>query len=279
MKIQQVASMIVTVCLTIGCGGSIGDGNVQGPGSPSLRAQAVQPSVGIVLIDRTGSMMDIRPGTGNTRCHDALIAAQTKVDAIFSLGGTGVDVWTFNGTTAQSVTGGYVPQLAATNAISGLSKTDCKDSTPLAQAICSAADQLALTPTPPGSGKSNLLAIITDGYENNSNPTSPCYGNKNDGRDLGSWRSKVAGYLAARQIVADTDYLQSNYLRLVDPETGKERMVPHMSDGSPIDLEHETMLNLAIVTGGTYQLMNDADSRYACRFRSCPAPYYTPVIW
>lgn len=243
-----------------------------------VNSALVTASRGIVLIDRTGSMTAMRTN-GHTRCADALNQATEKVEEFFAkYGGTGVAVWTFNGTSVKKLTG-YVDQASAKAAISALSPSDCTDLTPLADAMCEAIDDLARSPAP--SGRANLLTVLTDGEENNSRGT--CSGNQLAISENGSWRKNVKDRANLNKVVLSSAFLRgesSTTVRKLDPETGRLKELPPLrSDGTPIDLDHDAFLTMAQLTGGTYDLISDRDNNYSCRLGACPPPFYEPSDW
>jgi hypothetical protein len=251
----------------------MGDGSNSAP--TGQLSQALWANYGIVLIDRTGSMMTPR-ATGKSRCEEALGVAKKKVDDFFSLGGSQIAVWTFSGSSTSSITSGYVSAVQAKNAIGMLDPNGCGPVTPLAQAICQGIDELKASHPSTTSARSNVLAVITDGGENAS--TGPCSGTDGPDDDTNSWRYKVLVRAMTKKVVLDTDYMTGNYLTAkggVDPETGLT--LPVRAGG--YDPDHETLLNFAVMTNGSYELVQDTDARYACSYGSCPAPYYSPVVW
>ena len=253
---------------------------VAGPGNGTVAQiqQAVATAErGIVLIDRTGSMSELRSNL-HTRCADALNQAAEKVDEFFlKQGGSAVAIWTFNGSTVVRLTD-YVGQSSAKAAIASLSATGCTDLTPLADAMCEAIDELATYPVV--STKAHYLTVLTDGGENNSR--GGCSGSTAGFGVSGSWRTKVGNNAMAKGVKLNTAFFQnqsSTTAKRLDPETGLAIAPTLGSDGLPTDPDHDAFLSMALVTGGVYDLMNDRDNKYSCNFGYCPAPYYEPSDW
>jgi hypothetical protein len=208
----------------------------------------------LVLLDRTGSMLAVR-ANGHSRCRDALALARQDITSFFDLhGGTpGVSaaVWTFadNGPTALT---GFVDETQALAALDGLAPEGCSGSTPLAEALCSAGDQLSSTFPPAGSDRLTL-AVSSDGGENNSDGTcagpwsvaGPPY-------EPGSWQQKVTDHLRGHQVILSRFWGEvTRSESLVDPETG----LPHGLN-YPDALFFE---DLAAATGGDHQFVDDGD--------------------
>ena len=142
----------------------------------------------IFLIDRTGSMNTERVVTGNTRCEDARTVATVDVNSFFNMFPTGQGaVWTFADDGWINVTGGFVDSATCINAVNGLAPNGCAGLSPLAEAMCGAADALiANFPT-----SSRFLYVSSDGGENNSD--GQCAGPDATGRPYppDSWQAKV----------------------------------------------------------------------------------------
>lgn len=232
---------------------------------------------GIILIDRTGSMMSVRDN-GHTRCSDAIDQALEKVDEFFGpkLGGSAVAIWTFNSLGVNELVG-YTDATTAKNKINTLSRTDCTAMTPLADAMCQAIDTLSASLA---SGKNNLLTAITDGGENYSR--GGCAGTANLIADPTSWRRKVADYAVSKGVTLNSAFLQNKnpLLRKIDPETGLSISPPSgASTGPAVDPDHDGFLWMAMMTGGIYDLISDGDNRYSCLYGFCPPAYYEPSDW
>lgn len=236
--------------------------------------QALTTPTGIVVIDRTGSMMTTR-SNGQSRCHDALSQATESVDEFFSdkFHGTAIAVWAFNSAGTQKLTG-YVGSAEAKAAIASLAAEGCTNSTPLADVMCDAIDDLSGRLSP---GKMNVLFVQTDGGDNVSK-RADCSGTQEEVSMTTSWRNKVMKYALTHNVMVATGFNQGSgaAARKVDPETGLPISEPPLASAGSTDLDHEGFLYMAMMTGGTYDLINDGDRRYACSYGGCPAHYYSP---
>lgn len=178
------------------------------------------PSAMLILLDRTGSMREVRPATGNSRCRDALTIAREDARSFFAGGGANAAIWAFSGAGIENLTSGFTGETGVMAAFDGLSPEGCDGSTPLADAICAASDALAAG-FPKAPHGSKVLAISSDGGENSS--TGRCSGPDSTTSfpyDEGSWQHKTR----------ETVLRQSNVLvrfwnalskRAVDLETGR----------------------------------------------------------
>lgn len=241
--------------------------------------QKVIADKGIIVIDRTGSMQQFRSSTDESRCHDVRSQALDKVDEFFmDYSGNALAVWTFSGSSVVNITGGYVGSGSAKAAILELSPEGCSGVTPLADALCQAAD--ALNSFAPAK---NIMTFLTDGGENSS--VGPCQGNSNGITDSGSWQ-----YKARERINSYFPYVQINpqfwsgdtfvSLSGVDPETGakvQSLTASLMGCSSTEQCDHEFFLYAAVDSGGTYDLIKDNDDQYPCSYGACPPPYYEPL--
>lgn len=247
--------------------------------------QAINAYRGVLLIDRTGSMQAVRTATGNMRCEDALAQAKSALNEFYAAptpaGGNLMAIWTFTNSSVTAVTG-YVGKAAALSAVSSLSTAGCDGSTPLADAICKAADTLAaLNPKP------NALHISTDGGENNS--TGPCSGPWGDIYTNGTWQKKVRDKVFVSGLRLDVRFWISpttlSLLPSVDPETGKPRLpgLPSASASAvcstEAQCEHLLFSTLAGDTGGVYGVIKDNNQQYPCNYGSCPPPDGGPIYW
>lgn len=273
-------SLLSALCLVGGCGGA---GQLTDYGEPSGVGQLAQALTtvdkGIILIDRTGSMMMPR-ANGHSRCADALKMAETAVNEFFyGYGGASVAVWTFNGASTVHLTSNYVSPTDAITAIKSLYPEGCNDVTPLADALCLAVDELGVYAAANPTAKYHLITE-TDGEENSS--MGPCAGDSSALGNPSSWRSKVALRVMLKAPSANLKttfgHFDQNELimaRKVDPETGKA-IVHSDSDVAGRNLDYDTFLNLAESTDGVYDRMADYDTQYECTFGKCPAHYYAP---
>lgn len=220
------------------------------------------PHLAIVL-DRTGSMLTTR-SSGRTRCEDALTLAVQDVRTFFDAAAgepdASVAVWTFAGSSPTDLTGGFVDEATAIAALGTLSPTGCTGATPLADAICAASDGLTTAFPAAGPGES-LLAISSDGGENNS--SGPCDGPSSASGppyDPGSWQRLVTDAVVGRHQVF-TRYWSSVQLAAFDVETGEPIF------GVDDALFFET---LAIETDGEYFPVTDGGE--------LPPPFFGPPV-
>ncbi len=128
----------------------------------------------IYLLDRTDTMASAIRGTGNSRCADARTAALADLRQLFTLeADTRVAVWTFNGSATTALTDGFTNSLPdALLAVASLSPDGCGNPSPLAEALCSATDDL-LAEVGETAG-SLAIVLSSDGEESNS--VGPCAG-------------------------------------------------------------------------------------------------------
>ena len=203
----------------------------------------------LVLLDRTGSMSIIRPGTGNSRCADALELAKQDVTAFATNHlGSFVAVWTFAGDRPTDLAGGFVDPAIALAALNALGPDDCTGSTPLAEAMCDAADAMSMLGT---AVTDKRLAVSSDGGENNS--SGDCAGpssNAGPPWDPGSWQDRVQMRFDGLGIV-QARFWGSVVFNGVDIETGEEP-----EGGVPDSLFFEYLAN---ITGGVFQGVDDSD--------------------
>lgn len=203
-----------------------------------------------VVLDRTGSMQAIR-ANGHTRCEDALAYAKSDLKAFFARCPTGLaKVWSFRIPPGiQDLTGGYVNQAAAMAAMNGLSPTGCTGMTPLADAICTAADDF------PGGLNYREMALSTDGGENSSvcqcsGPHSQSGPPPPGNYDAGSWQKKAWDTCLNNVVVNARDWFDPGGERGVDVETGETRGRGDVSDRVFFE-------DVADSTGGEYIPMPD----------------------
>ena len=209
----------------------------------------------LVLLDRTGSMNELRT-TGNTRCVDALEIAIDDVTQFFiSNSGGRVAVWTFNNTEPTPLTDGFVDEAAALTALMDPSVATCDYSTPLAESMCEGADALDAELADPAVGDL-ILAVSSDGLENNSD--GYCAGPDSIGGtdcgeyDAGSWQQNVCDRLIGSAIVMVRYWgslLPAGDGPSIDPETGEP-----LGAGVPDLVFFES---LAEATGGGFVFEDD----------------------
>lgn len=164
---------------------------------------------GILLIDTTSSMTTVRSSTGNTRCYDAKVMAESIINDFFDpsgIDGDGLAVWGFVNTT--QTTDDVQPAMTdyftdAASAIDSLAGFSCAGgSTPLADAMCKGLN---------GDGETFIidpmldwLFILTDGFENSSD--GPCAGPSGSTETPGTWQYNVIGQMAATGIRVSVRY-------------------------------------------------------------------------
>lgn len=239
--------------------------------------------LGLILIDRTGSMTAIRPSTGHTRCADAVTQAQQQLTDMVTEGVMSFAVWTFAGSSVTQVTPGYVDQTTASAAINGLSAGSCTGSTPLAFAMCAAAQDLALhrTPSQGPSAPVAFLAVSTDGGENNS-PGSPlltigntnCSGLTGDITTAGTWENNVNNY-----INNTIDNIKVDNMYWIDPALGTSLRTSAAAGCNPStnQCDNAFFSSLSNSTGGNFRQGKDTTATYPCSGSGCPVPDSTNV--
>ena len=203
-----------------------------------------------VVLDRTGSMDAFR-STGNTRCADALTLAVDDIsDFEADHPGGFVTVWTFAGSSPVNLTGGFADPADAKAIINALSPTGCSGSTPLAEAMCAAADQIATVGVP---APDKLLAVSSDGGENNS--SGECAGPSSFSTtapyDLGSWQNKVHAKLAGQSIVL-ARFWNSVARPTRDLETGEALLAGKVTDLNFFE-------QLSVANGGVFHPVVDSE--------------------
>jgi len=212
----------------------------------------------LVLLDQTGSMAAVRPGTGNTRCKDIKTQAGYDLEAFKNLQNAGkVAVWTFNDAGIVDQSGGFVNPLAAIATINALPAEGCGFATPLATAICTASDALNAA-FPNAAQVEKQLQIYSDGGENSSGGI--CAGVFSVGGppyDVGSWENNVVQHLLGNSTVLvgywnDFENAPGLRARAMDPETGRPLQVQAGHDGTFFQY-------LATQTDGGYAFIADGD--------------------
>ncbi|MCP3062902.1 VWA domain-containing protein [Myxococcus sp. K38C18041901] len=161
-------------------------------GAGGARAQPYDEEHVLILLDRSGSMQSTRQG-GATRFDEALLRSRRYLTAS-SDPTREVSIWTFEGYSSVEESG-FTP---AAGALSTLARLQVGSGvTPLAQALCAAVDRLL--EHKPGVNALKRLWLISDGEENSTPVTSPCYGPSSVGvyPDLtwDSWQWKVRNML------------------------------------------------------------------------------------
>jgi hypothetical protein len=218
----------------------------------------------ILLLDRTGSMLELR-ASGNTRCADALAQAKLDVKTFFRLNpeadGSRIQIWTFSEVGVFPRTG-YVGQsdaLAALNR-SDLAPDGCVGRTPLADALCTTTDQIQgqhlEVPV-----MSREIRLSTDGGENGSRGVCLAQDSSTEGYDcddyeVPSWQYNVCDNLRTKdeEVVWKIRYWEASTKSGTDPETGAPLNRIAASDQIFFDF-------LAQDSGGTHTSMaNCADT-------------------
>jgi hypothetical protein len=240
---------------------------------PSLLAP-MEP-LALILIDRTGSMSTVRPSTTNTRCVDAVHQAKVQLDQLAANGANSFAVWTFAGSSVtQRVS--YTSKMTAGDVIDSLLTETCTDNTPLAYAMCAAAQNLGATRASPGNIA--FLAVSTDGGENNSTGSplltpgsTNCSGPSGDITTAGTWEHNVETYIGTTigNIKVDDTYW-------VDPVLGQ----PFRSAASAVaatcsgaQCDDAFFASLSNVTGGNFRRAADTTTTYPCASAAaCAAP-------
>jgi hypothetical protein len=206
----------------------------------------------LILLDRTGSMMEIRSSTGNSRCEDALTLAKQDVASFISINPTGlVAVWTFADLAPTDLTGGFIDSHQALALLETLSPTECSGVTPLADSICSASTTLSAA-FPNLSGADRILAISSDGGENSS--TGTCAGPSSSTGppyDPGSWQRKVSDHLHGQNLTLSRFWGSVVTSNRPDVETGLP-IAGGIDDGSFFQY-------VADRSGGSSVLVGDGD--------------------
>jgi hypothetical protein len=249
----------------ISCGAMGGPCDVAGcGGSDDINLNTVPDECDVmhtlVLLDRTASMSAGR-ANGHTRCDDALVVAREDIEAHFVDNPNGsAAIWTFAGSESISVTG-FVNKAAALAAIDELSSNGCGGSTPLAESICSAIDQMVAVFPNHLPGQLSLV-ISTDGDENNS--SGECSGGDSStgpppsgNYDPDSWQQKVYAKLHTYGIPACTRYWSSFGRAEVDLEGRGLRGLRAVSD-------YDFFQDLAESSGGEFVFMDDDVPFGAC---------------
>ncbi|WP_164017155.1 vWA domain-containing protein [Pyxidicoccus trucidator] len=233
--------------------------------------------LGMILIDRSGSMGTVRTSTSNTRCVDAIRQARIELDKLFDeQGRTHVAVWSFHGATTTKHTKGYVSRATAHAAINSVETLGCTtENTPLADAMCWAIDNLSIQEA----GQVTNLYIATDGYENSSNST-PCIKNatgvklpSGDPLTSGTWQNAVYNQATTKLVKTSTSY----WVSATDLEfapSGQTDFTATATCSGVAACEDKLFSALAAVSGGEYRRAKDNNTAYPCSSStSCPMPY------
>lgn len=232
----------------------------------------------MILIDRTGSMIATRETTHNTRCLDAVTQAETQVAELSNSGAKSFAVWTFTGSTVvQRVT--YVSKDTALAVIASLRTETCAGSTPLAFAMCAAAQNLAQNRALPGNKA--FLSISTDGGENNSAAAplltignTNCSGPEGDISTPGTWQNKVQTYINTTigNIKVDNTYWKGSNVVALTGDRVLSAAAPGCSPSVQGQCDEALLGSLSNVTGGNFRKAADNTADYPCSAGSCPVP-------
>lgn len=219
MRHHSVISMLVLAAA--GCSASEGDVELlDSPDATELSRSAADELVneqdpelsgggyGVLLFDTTSSMNTVRSSTGNTRCYDGKTMARGMINDFFNparFNGDGLAIWGFtnnpyaNDDVQPTLTGYYSDAASAITAVNALS---CAGSTPLADALCKGVngDGETFTISP----MLDMMFIVTDGLENNSN--GACSGPSGSTTTPGTWQYNVLAEMLSTGIRVDTRY-------------------------------------------------------------------------
>jgi hypothetical protein len=226
----------------------------------------------LVLIDATGSMTLPRQNDMEhpTRFHAAKALATQRVLEQDALGLDGVAVFTFQDASATPRTAGFVDTNTALMAIDGLDPTTVPFGiTPLAGSMCDAVDKLVTD-----GGATKILQVSSDGEENATDPTHPCFGpfsaSAIEPFTGGSWQNKVYMKAVGAVIVRIDLFNPAPIVSLAaraanDPEGGANanlqafaRLSAAATDDHPPSLE-EFFGALARATGGQLVVAHDEE--------------------
>jgi hypothetical protein len=220
-------------------------------------AQTAPTRYMISLLDRSGSMSQVR-ATGETRWVAAKTRAKDKITLFSSAPGLRVSVWTFEGSGFINHTNGFVAPATAIAVINGLSGPN-GNVTPLAKSACDVVDQLV---SATGNRAYRILALASDGEENSTPTSHPCYGFASSSSiapyTVGSWHNKV--YTKAQNVVVHVDLF--DYITSISSQTateipgkGDQLTAAPISSAVPLASFFQTLANS---TGGTYTHVGDS---------------------
>ncbi|WP_299492774.1 VWA domain-containing protein [uncultured Shewanella sp.] len=223
---------------------------------PVLSATAAVPSYGVLVMDRSGSMMSTRTD-GQSRCSYSKQEAIDKISRFFfnaNLNGQLIEVRTFNSANnMQSVTGGFVDFVGAMTAMNNLDDEGCSGSTALAQAMCSAADDLRAQFSEEASNGARLRVYgSTDGDENSS-PNTPCGGSNWQDEVRSKYTVEVPTVEFNPTIFTGTVSAAVRHLAVIEQDQGKTGAISTKSS------TFEFLQELAVETGGEIELISDSD--------------------
>jgi len=244
---------VIGIHTNAGCGGTATTANQGTPiTNPNLvnAIEQVSPNELLALvIDRTGSM---NVGGPPDRCEAARQRAFMRIEDFSAMHPDGrVGVWTFSGSSVPALTSGFVTPDEAIEAV--MNMAGCSGSTPLADALCLAIEELVDTR---GQGIQGQLDFLTDGEENNS--SGVCAGPPSLSAmapyDVGSWHNRAYQAAIDAMIVVNVDFYGSTVRNSgVDVETGQVR-------GAGLD-DVTFFTELAQSTGGSFRFFDDTELR------------------
>ncbi|MCE9667060.1 VWA domain-containing protein [Myxococcus stipitatus] len=242
--------------------------------SPKPDSQDLGPSrYGLILIDRSGSMLTVRDSTKNTRCYDSIKQAKVELGNLFDPNGadrTHVAVWSFTDTEVTKHTTAPVGKAEAEAAIDLVAGVPCSGNTPLAESMCFAIDYLSsLDP-----GFTTYLYIGTDGYENSSD--GPCAGPSGTTADAASWHGKVFKKANDSLVKTSTSFwVSSTDLEL--RADSQQLAAVACSATTPLPCDDQLFNKLATSSGGEYRRAVDTNTSFPCaNSASCPVPLSVP---
>lgn len=206
----------------------------------------------IILIDRSGSMKTTR-ATGRTRFADALVRGRDFVNMANALPRL-FAIWSFEGGSYRREQGF---QDGPTTVATLGRLTAGVGATPLALAVCDAADELLQFA--PGVDARKVVHLISDGEENSTPETTMCYGPPSITRypDLteGSWEWKVRNMLKTGDPLRDSP----NPFQLVfDADVFFNHLTLAPAAAVPPEPAFHTLLKgLSQASGGVYTPIED----------------------
>lgn len=207
-----------------------------------------------------------------TRCERARQTAISDVIAFFTQNpvNSSVAVWTFKGTGPTPLAPGFVDEATAIAALESLAGVNCSGSTPLAESLCDAVNEL-LASYPSALASTLQIRVSTDGEENNSD--GPCagdrqlyppYGSSPSGNScvlaepddelyaVGSWQRNVCDHTIGNAVVLARfwgDLSLPRKAKQTDVETGAA-----LGSGVPDVVFFQA---LAEATGGSFTFIDD----------------------
>lgn len=223
----------------------------------------------IIVIDRSGSMQTVR-NNGQTRFTEAIRRARSYVNLSSSLPRS-FAVWTFEEST-------YIKEQGFADAATTLATLNRlsvgNGVTPLALAVCDAVDELLQYN--PGVTAEKVVRLVSDGEENSTPPSSPCYGPDSTtaypNLTMDSWQWKVRNMLKTGdplrddpgpyKLVFDVDVLY-NYISLASTGSPVREVSSTGRSAVPV---HPTLTSaylaflqgVSTASGGTFTAIGDS---------------------